>query len=263
MGKNCWFCGDVLGSPARRTREHVVPLWLQRELGIGEHVIEPTLTSVPSAEFLRGRKHTVSSLKTGGVCAVCNNGWMSDLETEVQPILLPLIRHERTVASLRRLERTIVSCWAVKTAYMVDVGGLESHVESSHLRDLPHRITRGVHVFARQQRFDQSWYYGSGASWSHPPLDPAAAMLVKRHSYKIALQFGPLMLVVVYWPIAGWNLRVEKGMLRKLWPHASSVVEYVHNAPMQSDTSEAAYLRFTFGISVSPTGRAEGRAYPK
>lgn len=50
------------------------------------------------------RRQTYSAIKLKGVCRVCNNGWMSDIEREVKPILEPMIRDVRTAIPVRHQE---------------------------------------------------------------------------------------------------------------------------------------------------------------
>jgi hypothetical protein len=123
----------------------------------------------------------------------------------------------------------------------------------------PH-IPRGVYVFARQQPRTQPWYYDGGAWWKHAALTETAATRVSAVSYKYALQFGDLILVVVYWPLANWGLRVEKAQLVKLWPPTEIVKQYIHPEPMDSVTSERACHRYAISISVVPKRNAEGLA---
>lgn len=50
------------------------------------------------------RRQTYSAIKLKGVCRICNNGWMSDIEREAQPILEPMIRGVRTAVPVRDQE---------------------------------------------------------------------------------------------------------------------------------------------------------------
>jgi hypothetical protein len=259
--RRCWFCDSAI-IETTASREHVVPQWLQKHLGITTDQIEPTLTSMPDGAELKKRRHPVSQLKTGGICGKCNNGWMSALENTVTPILIPLIDQTDDLSSLKKADRLAVGRWAAKTAYALDAGGLEPHVPSEHFRqlpDMPSGLPVGVTVFGIQQTPTKKWFYAGNASWSHPSLTPEAQQQVVDRSYKFALQFGHLIVVIAYWPLPGWNLRIEKSKLVKVWPPTSQVAVYEHPHPMTSETSEDACLRYTIGITVSPTKTAVGR----
>jgi hypothetical protein len=83
----------------------VVAQWLQAELNLNDVEITPTWHAQPLGELLDQRRQPWGTLLVGRICAACNNGWMSDLEVEVQPILTPLVRAERDSAHLTAAER--------------------------------------------------------------------------------------------------------------------------------------------------------------
>jgi hypothetical protein len=101
----CIFCGRA----ARRSNEHVVPLWLQDWLGIKqsefvsrENIFEtqgPVFPGepLPSMSSKIHRSHAHKSLVYGSVCRSCNNGWMSRLEDAVRPTLFGLIPKDRSL----------------------------------------------------------------------------------------------------------------------------------------------------------------------
>jgi hypothetical protein len=105
--RSCVFCG----SPSNLTREHVLPHWLN-DLGLDPepslHQAGP-LNKVPRQWSAKPFKTTVKL-----VCAACNNGWLSTLESTAKPVLAPLIRGE-----FRRLpydDQTLIAAWTCKTA---------------------------------------------------------------------------------------------------------------------------------------------------
>ena len=83
---HCAFCGELLTTKSR-TKEHVWPRWLHNRFQLekqqfqGIHWGTPWGTSVVS-----NRIQSFNSLVLGGICAKCNNGWMSELETKVAPL---------------------------------------------------------------------------------------------------------------------------------------------------------------------------------
>jgi hypothetical protein len=257
--RRCVFC-DTPITKTTASREDTVPQWLQADLAIANERVEPTLTS-PSGEQLEQRIHPVDQLRTGGICKACNNGWMSQLESEAIPILRPLITTQRMLRSLNRAERHTLARWAAKTAFVLDFGGLESRVPRSHVSQLylnaPH-LPSGVYVFARQQQRTRPWYFIETGSWSHAQIDEPSAELVKRESYKIAMQFGDLILYVAFWPLLGWGMRIEKGELAKVWPPLAVVKDYEHPHPPNVAASEDACIRYATSISVVPHRGAAG-----
>jgi hypothetical protein len=92
--KTCLFCGRVL--PPKRIKngksdEHIIPQWLMDHLGLCTMPVTGMRWDVPSRQVLEHKQHGVRRFVSGGVCAGCNGGWMSQLETEAKPILIRLI----------------------------------------------------------------------------------------------------------------------------------------------------------------------------
>lgn len=56
-------------------------------------------------------------LKARFVCTRCNNGWMSDLETEAEPILSRLMSDE--AADLSPTDQAVIATWVTKTLLVV------------------------------------------------------------------------------------------------------------------------------------------------
>lgn len=112
----CAFCG----SRGPLTKEDAWPRWLNRQLPLSAPGTALDL-SLQGNEVVRASRRTVTSYNTArvaGFCKACNNGWMSGLETRAAPLLLPMIRGQRT--SLRPEEQAVVTEWVTKTALVLD-----------------------------------------------------------------------------------------------------------------------------------------------
>src|SRR5688572_1073913 len=88
----CAFCGR---NDSPLTREHVFADWIAREFPGPDFTTFYPETG-QKGYFSKNRFHMVIRK----VCERCNNGWMSRLEGETKPILLPLMRANRTTVSL-------------------------------------------------------------------------------------------------------------------------------------------------------------------
>jgi hypothetical protein len=96
----CLFCEEDFDEAAgrKRTREHVYGDWMRPHL---EDVIGPgTHTRTKSTfEDLEADKRTYRGFPAQqtvqGVCEVCNNGWLSDVQAAARPTLLPLFTKPR------------------------------------------------------------------------------------------------------------------------------------------------------------------------
>ena len=120
--KSCVFCGLA----RKRTKEHVIPLWLGPLL----YRAQP-----PTGDSSAGRRFTHRftpgsddagpprewstdevDLVTNSVCEDCNNGWLHDLETEARPVLTRLVTGKTT--DLSSAEQKTVAIWSYKTALL-------------------------------------------------------------------------------------------------------------------------------------------------
>ncbi len=101
MSQACIFCDNNSGS-----REHLWPKWIHERKDFGPLRIQrgnaPSII-VPDPE---------QKVKT--VCGTCNNGWMSDLESENIPLIGCMFQALST--PLTEARQHSVAAWAVKTA---------------------------------------------------------------------------------------------------------------------------------------------------
>jgi hypothetical protein len=114
----CIFCGG-----ARLTKEHVFPRWLVTTLTAD--VVGPNVTSERTRRSAAGSTSTqrwaavdVASYTVRVVCATCNNGWMSDIETRAQAVLSPMVAGERTILS--PAAQMDVAAWTALKGYIVE-----------------------------------------------------------------------------------------------------------------------------------------------
>lgn len=107
----CAFCT----SRGPLTREHVWPQWLAEVIDRKQPVMARAGGGVEYREWkTRPLQHVVQR-----VCAACNSGWMSRLETAAKPLLLSMIRGEARTYS--RDEHWVMARWAAKTVAVGDL----------------------------------------------------------------------------------------------------------------------------------------------
>ncbi|MEV3928641.1 hypothetical protein [Streptomyces sp. NPDC049944] len=132
----CVFCG---GSPV--TNEHVFPQWLNQYLPPGRQRTEQARYGAGS--FDKTRESTGLDFKVKKVCAPCNNGWMSQLETSSKDSLDPLITQQGLPLISLRQQRQI-ALWATKTAMMADQVQIQPLLPSHQLQRMhTHRAIPG------------------------------------------------------------------------------------------------------------------------
>ena len=106
----CAFCDHG----GKLTAEHITGQWMN-DLFVGPSVSRFGTSTSDSKEFKSGEL----DFKAKVVCGTCNNTWMSDIETNVKPILAPMIAGERAVPITPEIARSI-AVFAFKTAVIVD-----------------------------------------------------------------------------------------------------------------------------------------------
>lgn len=123
--RSCVFCGRTSGF----SKEHVWPQWLHpfgenlasrrwdHEAGFSQTAVD-TFTEMPTV--VTEKLGSVLTMKTREVCSSCNNGWMSQLERQIKPLILALM--DAAVGgwsvAISPDEAARLSTWAVKTAWM-------------------------------------------------------------------------------------------------------------------------------------------------
>jgi hypothetical protein len=101
----------------KASREHILPQWLQPHIEMPGVSIKHRAVSEQGATLLRS--HDLNNFTFKSICSKCNNSWMSQLEADVKPTLLPLIEGKRSAASLNADEANLLARWAFKTAFMI------------------------------------------------------------------------------------------------------------------------------------------------
>ena len=74
-------------------------------------------TRSPEARY-RERSQVFGNFKPKGVCSTCNNGWMSELETEAKPTLGPIVQDLSIQLDLE--DQTKIARWAFKTTIVLE-----------------------------------------------------------------------------------------------------------------------------------------------
>jgi hypothetical protein len=113
----CVFCGnDDL------TSEHVWPQWLaraapapKRQVIHHRRRIDRQKQVVDAPDRWSAPSYTVN---VRAVCAQCNNGWMSELEQSVRPLLEPMLHDQLRILDHER--QTLVATWVFKTSVMLE-----------------------------------------------------------------------------------------------------------------------------------------------
>jgi hypothetical protein len=215
--RKCLFCGQPL--VAGRSKEHVLPQWLQQHLSIAGHRA-PLYTS---GGVIERTSQTAGSYREGRVCTDCNTGWMSRLESDTRPILTGLVDGARTIASLNAAEKKTVALWQVKTALMLGSTALERPAQRPRFyADVKaSRVPSGIVVVGHQrtpiERFplpmEAGWLVNPGwvSPWPYTQTDEGRFRKLVPVSFKVTLWLRHLYLTCAYWPDNRWEILRWRG----------------------------------------------------
>ena len=212
----CAFCGRdrPLG------KEHVIPKWLldmllgpdraTRMKAAGGGFVRFLDAEGPyEALYVDDRQEGPGDSEVKVVCKGrdgCNEGWMSNLEGAVKPIMEPLILGEKT--GLRTSDQRLLAFWAAKTTAMVEYTGRRRTFskEQRHLLYAgrsQYRLPPGFSVWAgstgevtESPKAYYYFHYPAAIAWDEGPvLLPSA--INRWNMQQTTFVFGHLVLVVV------------------------------------------------------------------
>jgi len=138
LPKECIFCGAW----ENLTGEHVFAEWLAPylpKIGRTGHTATKTLRVLDASSLKvirdthfarKGTLHKRGPLKNQTlkiVCARCNTGWMSMLQGQVKPILLPILEGGWP-GEIAAWERRILAAWAAMFTMVVEFSDLDTQV---------------------------------------------------------------------------------------------------------------------------------------
>lgn len=95
------------------TREYVLPDWLK-----GLYSEKSRVTNEFTGETNKIWHSEIFQHKVRIVCAECNNGWMSDLEKKIKPIISKMVRLESFL--IDESEQNLLAFWSQKTVLMLN-----------------------------------------------------------------------------------------------------------------------------------------------
>lgn len=221
--KLCRVCDRPLSEGRGKSKEHVIPNWMQQRFNLENKSLTYTplesmdipvsMQLTPPAPHHPQRQHNFGSLQVGSVCKNCNDGWMSDIETAAKDELIELIEGGKIINRSLAVAR-----WALKTAYTFTIAtdppcGRVPQRHIQHLKDQTD-LPAGVRIFARVDD-ESEWWFSSSSTFMVEIQQPApdfAIGIAKRHfynSYRYFLRLGGLTLLVQYWPssvdLMGYN----------------------------------------------------------
>ena len=267
--KKCIFCGGT-----GMSREHIWGDWLKPHVPrtVNKHRLQSVVVNrpgVPSTSSLHIRAGDPMGSNVRVVCKPCNNGWMSRLQNAVKPILLPLIRGERTVLGQRAQET--LSAWttmAVMTsehidpaAHMVAVSQSERDAFSQHQAAFPNwQIWIGRY---QRHRWVGQWVHTAmpvlgtkdipaDKDAPVPPPNTQTTTIILGQLYILAIS-SEFADIPVKWGWAG--VPTVPARLARISPPKESIIAW---PPSSLTDQEAEALSHAFFDWIDGIGRANG-----
>ncbi|MBI3896545.1 MAG: hypothetical protein HY313_11505 [Acidobacteria bacterium] len=208
----------------KRAKEHVIADWLLKELGIGEEQLWQFIADSTTGQAKEARTlHALNSFKEGRVCSNCNNGWMSQLENEVKPILLALLSGAQNPTSIPEFECSVLARWTLKTAIVLSCATPLGHpLPREHLkflRDKP-AMPSQVGIFAAINIPTREFGYYQRNDWPNWSTEgvPDLSESMTSQGFKLAFHLKHLLLMVAHIPRPTSRFVLAAGLHIPLWP---------------------------------------------
>ena len=223
----CAFCGGPGAS-----HEHVFGEWLkklfpnsakEKHVRIsGRQRLAQSGKIVPSqiTSIREGHAFTTTTRK---ICRKCNNGWMSKLEGEVAPILIPMIRDEPI--TLNAQAKLTLASWITKTVMTADTAEPNAmaitQAERTGLMETKRPPNQWQIWLARHSHTD-GWETGLehvAISLQRPPINEK--MLQTKNTQATTIGIGKLLIHVTSSTLPGYKIDPPEDVLpslTRLWP---------------------------------------------
>lgn len=201
MGKACIFCNGN----GRKSKEHLWPVWMHEHLpliGDGGNIsqIDTFRWKDQTGSKRQVRQGHLTTKKLRVVCQVCNNGWMSELEREVQPMLTKILGRE--TIDLCGRDQGILARWIAMKAIIGEHSEQETYMTPSHDRMLLRLEGRipgyyAIYIGVHNANSNSAWLRISQTIALSPKGPSPALGHIKRNTQSIAFICGPLFVFVL------------------------------------------------------------------
>ena len=188
--RTCVFCG---GTPL--TKEHIWPQWIGDALPITAELVPHEVHDLPPWDA------PPFSLTVKRVCASCNNGWMSDLETTARPSLTPMMLGQQV--ALDGPTQKVIATWTLKTAMMFQFTEKARSIPDEHYEFLYRRRAPPGSTLTWIARYvnlkpDGTWHVERMAHYASHKLEIIGSESGKlTHGYGVTMSIGQLVLQVL------------------------------------------------------------------
>jgi len=243
--KVCLFCQTSL-SQAGRSKEDVIPKWLLEHLGLDKRrdLIASSHLSDLGTPLKDARIQGSHTILQGAICSECNNGWMSDLETQAKPLITKMSVGE--VFVLGEDDCRLLSNWIFKTLALWNITSNYRHLVSEEDFEFLYKnrsVPAGRHI-------EIAFLSSAPTSEFRTRMSPIKMLMISseldkaeisravdRSSYILTMQIGKLLIQVVGLPPFGAWGRAD-GARRDVWriyPRVPKSLEWPPAVPFVGD----------------------------
>jgi hypothetical protein len=229
----CVGCGKPF-TEVPRSREHILPGWLAQEVEQPNLSLKQYRHDEDKTENELLRSHDLGSFVIKNVCEGCNNGWMSRLEGRAKPILPDLMNMRTSLLQLSADERTTLSAWAIKTAFMI--ASAQQGITDlpwqlfQQLGEEPKRVPTECFVLATQLPFLPKGFLYACPSDTLPETGP--------FQVRIGFSIHQLHFVVVIPQFPADRKVRTSGVHIPIWPLDLEIIVRYQNFPTLKTASE-------------------------
>lgn len=254
MAKPCIFCERE----GKLSKEHLWPNWLGKMyVRAGDEKYSFGSKTYLDKELQRDGVHEkpghLFSLKNRVVCQECNNGWMSEVEEEVKPIILKLIGGKKLKVS--DLELKALSFWLAMKVVTAEFAEKKESLEVTPQRErkamMEHKkmpsyfnIFIGVHSTGHNSSWlRHSWTSAYSKDGPTPPLEGR-----RRNAQAISFMIGPVFFYVLNVRLLGFlpEKYFKFGKLKKIFPSKTHFVRWPQKALSRTETNIIAFMAQDF-----------------
>ena len=224
--KKCIFCGS---SPT--TKEHFWPDWLRNVIpknGRKWEQLRVVENIETSDQAIRRKGGDIHDWTIRCVCAPCNNGWMSDLEKKIKPILILLL--SGTVTRIDERSQSLMATWCTLKVMVAEFEN-PGHATTHHAqrkrmwrRKIPPKTGWRIWIGCYDRRnwkpdYINNIFYFSQKSQSDKKYIPVS----RYNTQSVTFVIGRIFIHVIHSPdralVNGWRFSgPAAGKLRQIWP---------------------------------------------
>ncbi len=231
----CWMCRSTAG---KRAKEHIFPLWLQKQLGAEDELWSPTHRDYLGRVISSRGPYPTTALVAGEVCEKCNTGWMNEIEESFRSVMFP------RVGAIDDESAPKLCQWFAKTAIVLNTSQNYRLMIPREVRHaVKHGVPRDMAVFLGRMPNppDQlAFAQQAGSVIGVLPADEAhLAVAYSERVYACVLRVEDVLAAVVYAPPGSWAKPCAQ--MTQLHPSSGSRIAW-DSLPVIEDMSEPLVL---------------------